>query len=222
MSVNDINPGNVIQDVGLVKTQVGRERNTQLQTEFLDLMMAQLNTQVPLKTMQQGDFLTQMAQLGSENEVNKARETLANSLQSNQALQASTLVGRSVLAPSSHVVLNQTSMIIGVLDLKQSTPAMTLSIMNYKGELVKTLLMGANDAGQVPFSWDGTNNDGVKMPKGNYTLVAYAQGQDSRFSVGTFVKTSVESVTIGNGGQPLTLNLRDLGQVSLSQVREIN
>lgn len=225
MSVNDINSSNVIQDLGLgQKPESSKDRNTLGQTEFLDLMVAQLKNQDPFKPMENGDFIAQMAQFSSVSGLNKLQssfDSLANSLQSNQALQASTLVGRSVLVPSSEAVLNQTGNVRGILDLQQSTPNITLSVMDAKGELVKTLQLGGHAAGEVPFVWDGTNNSGEKMPNGKYTLVADGQGPDSRFSVGTYVNASVESVTIGNGGQQLTLNLQDLGQVSFSQVREI-
>ena len=93
--------------------------------------------------------------------------------------------------------------------------------MDGNGELVKTIQLGGHSSGEVPFVWDGTNNAGDRMPAGNYRIVAEAQGSDSRFNVGTFVNAAVESVTIGNGGQQLMLNLKDMGSVNFSQVREI-
>jgi len=225
MSVNDINSNNVIQDLGLTQQpQSSKDRNSLGQTEFLDLMVAQLKNQDPLEPMQNGDFIAQMAQFSSVSGLNKLQasfDTLANSLQSNQALQASTLVGRSVLVPSDKAIFNQTANVRGIIDLQQSTPNVSLSVMDANGELVKTISLGGHAAGEVPFVWDGTNNNGEKMPYGTYKLEATGQGPDNRFSVGTLVNAAVESVTIGNGGQQLTLNLQDLGQVSFSQVREI-
>jgi flagellar basal-body rod modification protein FlgD len=225
MSVNNVDPNSVIQDLGLgQKAESSKSRNTLGQTEFLDLMVAQLKNQDPFKPMENGDFIAQMAQFSSVSGLNKLQssfDTLANSLQSNQALQASTLVGRAVLVPSDQAVLNQNGSVKGILDLQQSTPNITLSVLDSNGELVKTVQLGTHPAGEVPFVWDGTNNNGEKMPSGKYKLVADAQGPDSRFSVDTLITAPVESVTIGNGGQQLTLNLQDLGQVSFSQVREI-
>jgi flagellar basal-body rod modification protein FlgD len=225
MSVNDINTNATIQDLGLGKAQeTGKERNKLGQAEFLDLMVAQLKNQDPFKPMENGDFIAQMAQFSSVSGLDKLQksfDTLANSLQSNQALQASTLVGRSVLVPSSQAVLSPQSDVRGLLALEQSTPRLTVSIVNDSGELVKSMDLGGHSAGDVAFAWDGTNNAGEKMPYGNYRVVAEAQGPDNRFSVNTLVNASVESVTIGNGGQQLTLNLKDMGPVSFSQVREI-
>ena len=225
MSVNDINSNATIQELGLGKTQeTNKERNKLGQTEFLDLMVAQLKNQDPFKPLENGDFIAQMAQFSAVSGLDKLQnsfDTLANSLQSNQALQASTLVGRSVLVPSSQAVLSPQGNVQGILDLQQSTPKLSVSILNGNGELVKSMELGGHSAGEVSFGWDGTNNAGEKVPYGNYQIVAEAQGPDNRFSVSTLVNASVESVTIGNGGQQLTLNLKDMGPVSFSQVREI-
>jgi flagellar basal-body rod modification protein FlgD len=225
MSVNDINTNATIQDLGLGKSvDASKERNKLGQAEFLDLMVAQLKNQDPFKPLENGDFIAQMAQFSSVSGLDKLQksfDTLANSLQSNQALQASTLVGRSVLVPSSQAVLSPQGDVRGVLDLQQSTPKLNVSVVNGNGELVKSMELGGHSAGEIPFVWDGTNNAGEKMPYGNYRIVAEAQGPDNRFNVSTLVNAAVESVTIGNGGQQLTLNLKDMGPVSFSQVREI-
>ena len=69
------------------------------QADFLQLMTAQLEAQDPLKPQESGEFLTQLAQFGTVNgiqELQKSFTGLSNSLLSLQALQASTLVGRTV------------------------------------------------------------------------------------------------------------------------------
>lgn len=225
MSVNDINLNAAIQSLDLGKNaESSKDRNKLGQAEFLDLMVAQLKNQDPFKPMENGDFIAQMAQFSAVTGLDKLQnsfETLANSLQSNQALQASTLVGRSVLVPSSQAVLNEKGMVRGILDLQQSTPNLSVSIMDGNGELVKRMELGGHGSGEVPFVWDGTNNAGEKMPYGNYQLLAEAQGSGSTFGVDTLVNASVESVTLANDSRQLTLNLKDMGQVSFSQVREI-
>lgn len=225
MSVNDINSDSLIKELGLGQSaEVKKDRNKLGQAEFLDLMVAQLKNQDPFKPLENGDFIAQMAQFSAVTGLDKLQnsfDTLANSLQSNQALQASTLVGRSVLVPSSQAVLSPQGNVKGILELPQSTPNVSIAILDQSGALVKNIELGGHAAGEVPFVWDGTNNSGAKMPPGSYQVVAEGQGTDSRFSVGTLVTALVESVNIGNGGQKLTLNLQDMGQVDFSQVREI-
>ncbi len=69
---------------------------------FLKLMVTQLNNQDPFKPMENGDFLSQIAQFGSVTgleQLNKSFESLSTNITSGQALQAGSLVGREVLAP---------------------------------------------------------------------------------------------------------------------------
>ena len=80
------------------------EKKSLGQEEFLELMMTQLQNQDPLNPAESGEFLSQIAQFGTVNgitELQQSFSTLASSLQSNQALQASTMVGRSVLVESN-------------------------------------------------------------------------------------------------------------------------
>ncbi|WP_455203193.1 flagellar hook assembly protein FlgD [Kaarinaea lacus] len=225
MSINDINANSLLQELGVSKVQEKKDRNKLGQAEFMDLMVAQLRNQDPFKPLENGDFIAQMAQFSAVTgleELQGSFDTLATSLQSNQALQASTLVGRSVLVPSSEAVLNPGGNVRGILDLPQGTPNLSVSVLDSNGELVKRIQLGSHGGGDAPFLWDGTNETGEPMPAGVYKFVAEAQGTDSRVAVDTFINASVDSVTIGNGGQKLILNLKDMGQVDFSQVREIS
>lgn len=224
MSINDIGSSSLINDLGLAKTPEKDNSKKLGQEEFLDLMVAQLRNQDPFKPLENGDFIAQMAQFSSVSgleELQTSFNTLANSLQSNQALQASTLVGRSVLVPSTDAVLAQNGNVRGIMDLQQGSPNVRVTIQDGNGEFIKRIEMGSNASGEVPFVWDGTNQEGQRVPPGTYKIVAEAQGSDSRFNVNTLVDATVESVTIGNGGQQLVLNLQDMGSVNFSNVREI-
>ena len=92
---------------GLELKQPEKKANDELgQSEFLDLMIAQLQHQDPLNPADSGEFLGQLAQFGTVNGITELQNSfadLATSLQSSQALQASTLVGRNVLIPGNVV-----------------------------------------------------------------------------------------------------------------------
>ena len=103
--MSEIDSNNIYTQLGLNRTVETEQRdNDQLgQAEFLELMTAQLRFQDPLQPMENGDFLGQMAQFGTVsgiNDLNNTFNSMSSSFQSNQALQASTLVGRRVLVPS--------------------------------------------------------------------------------------------------------------------------
>ena len=70
--------------------------------QFMQLLIAQLKNQDPLQPQENGEFLSQLAQFetaaGAE-ELQKSFDTFSTNMMSASALQASSLVGRSVLAP---------------------------------------------------------------------------------------------------------------------------
>jgi len=203
---------------------VDKNNNDFGQEQFLTLMLAQLQNQSPLEPIKNGEFLTQMAQFSSAAgmaDLNKSFESVANTLQSNQALQASSLVGRSVLISSDKGRLSPGESLSGVIDLPSSTGNVTVTIRGLNGELLRSLELGSQSAGEINFSWDGIGDDGSSKPVGDYLITAEAEFDGETYSLETFVKSSVESVTIGQGGQGLILNITDLGSVTLDQIRKI-
>ena len=69
--------------------------------EFLELLVAQLNNQDPLSPQENGEFIAQLAQFSQVEGIEKLNSSMGSLLsgyQSSQALQASSLVGRKVIA----------------------------------------------------------------------------------------------------------------------------
>jgi len=194
------------------------------QQEFLTLMLAQLQNQSPLEPIKNGEFLTQMAQFNSAAgmaDLNKSFGEIVTTLQSGQALQASSLVGRSVLIESGQGHLSTDQSLKGVIELPTGIGNMTINIHGQNGELIRQLEFGPQSVGDVNFAWDGIGDDGETNPPGNYFITAEVQVEGETFSLKTYVKTSIESVTIGQGGQGLVLNLPELGSIQLDQVHKI-
>ena len=72
-------------------------------TDFLTLMLAQLQNQDPTSPVDSNTFLTQLAQLSEVQGIsalNTSFSTLSSSLTSSQALQASSLLGHQALVAS--------------------------------------------------------------------------------------------------------------------------
>lgn len=225
MSVNDIKNTALYQELGLQNNAPVKKSNELGQEEFLDLMVAQLRNQDPFKPLENGDFIAQMAQFSAVTGLSDLKTSfnqLASSLQSNQALQASTLVGRSVLVPTAYAPLQPGQGIHGVVEVPQSTMNLTVSIQDLNGELVRRIHLGGRESGDAEFSWDGLDQDGNPMPAGQYQIVAEVQGENDSYRAATFVNAAVESVLLGNAGQGIVLNLKDMGSVSFSEVREIS
>ncbi len=222
----DIDTSNVFSQLGLTKAQeIDSKSNNELgQTEFLELMTTQLQYQDPLEPMENGEFLSQMAQFGTVsgiNDLNTNFNTMSASFQSNQALQASTLVGRRVMVPAETAYLNANDPVNGAVELNQAATNVSLLIKDRSGQLVDRLELGRQQTGLVNFEWDGMDSNGDRLASGEYHLSAELQHGTSTSAGVTYSVVDVESVTLGVGGQGLTLTTTGLGDIDMSQVRKI-
>jgi len=207
------------------------------QTAFLELMIAQLNNQDPLSPKENGEFIAQLAQFSSVEgleRLNNNFDNFATSFTSNQALQASSLVGRSVTVPSETGVTDMNGVISGVIEVPESTGNVTMQILDDKGALVDEINLGAQPAQDMVFRWNGAQLElngqllesyvpasGEALPPGKYTIRASASQGAEQIGLATSVSANVNSVTLGNGGA-ITLNLAGIGPVSIEDVKQFN
>jgi flagellar basal-body rod modification protein FlgD len=224
--MSEIDSNNIYTQLGINKTDSSTtEANDELgQEQFLELMTAQLQFQDPLSPMENGDFLAQMAQFGTVsgiNELNTAFDNMSAAFQSNQALQASTMVGRDVLVPSDQAVLESEGDLHGAVDLDEAATSVIVSVTDASGQLVHRVDLGYQSAGLVEFDWNGLDSDGNRAAAGTYTLSAEVYQGDEVTAGETLTTVSVESVTLGQAGQDLTLTVSELGDIPMSQIRKI-
>ena len=212
-------------DLGLARQPVPApaSSNSLNQDAFLELMIAQFRNQDPFSPMENGEFLGQLAQFGTVSgieQLNTSIGGLASTLYSDQALQASSLIDRQVMVPRSTGVLRSGQPLTGAVDLPLSTGSLELRVSDADGVLVRRLDLGTQPQGIVRFSWDGLDASGQPLPTGEYRLDAVAGQSGFTEQVPVLVEARVESVTLGNSGGVL-LNLRDIGEIALSEVRRI-
>jgi len=193
------------------------------QEEFLELMTTQLQNQDPLKPMENGDFLAQIAQFSTVEgigDLNENFSALSESLVSSQALQATNLVGHRVLAPTGVAALAQGGSIRGALELPAASGEVVVNVYDQSGQVIRRLELGSQAAGSADFQWDGLKNDGTFAAPGNYFISAEA-GIDGQFeSVETLLASEVRSVTLSNSGG-LLLDLDGIGSLDFNEVRQI-
>ena len=123
-----------LAELGLAQAQPATTASKELgQEAFFDLMVAQLKFQDPLNPQENTEFVSQMAQFSSVESLSAIEGSLGSlvgSFQSNQALQASTLVGRDVLVPSRAGVLPENGELFGAVELQESMSDVRLRILN--------------------------------------------------------------------------------------------
>src|SRR5580658_3788437 len=112
-------------------------------TDFLTLMLAQLQNQDPTSPVDSNEFLSQLASLSEVQgitQLNSSFTALSNSLVSSQALQASSLLGHQALVSSSTAALATAGGTInGAVSVPQTSSQVVLNITNSAGVLVDSI-----------------------------------------------------------------------------------
>jgi flagellar basal-body rod modification protein FlgD len=223
MTTNSVN-NTTFDNLGLaLKQDTTKSSGAIGQDQFLQLMVTQLKNQDPTKPLDSGAFLGQLAQFGTVSGIQQMQTSLSDlstSLRSNQALMASGLVGRTVLAPGNVGALTAGVGLGGMLDLPSSASDVAVSITDSSGQLVQRLSLGSQVAGQVPFFWDGTMTNGAAAAPGQYKISAQALSGSDKYAVNTNVLSHVDSVSLGDP-KGMMLNLSGLGPVLVSDVKQI-
>lgn len=216
------------------KNQKEDKDNTLGQTAFLELMIAQMNHQDPLSPQDNTEFVAQLAQFSSVEgleRLNSNFEGFTNTFMSNQALQASSLVGTSVSVETDTSRLMEAGILSGSVQLENSTAAVRMNIYNDKGALVAQVPVGDQPAGEMVFRWDGQNMEvngklldwysEKPLPPGDYRFEVMGNQNGQPEQLTTALSANVNSVTMGSDGQ-LTLNLAGIGAVNIADVKQFN
>jgi flagellar basal-body rod modification protein FlgD len=191
---------------------------------FLQLLVTQLKNQNPLEPQDNGEFVAQLAQFSSLEGITSLNDTvtgLASNYNSSQALQASSLVGRSVIAPGDKAVVDTSKSMTGTVVIPDSVPAATLKITDKDGKAVRTIDLGSQSAGNASFIWDGKDDAGKTVESGTYSFAATTSIDDQAVALITYLPATVNSVTISQTGGELMLNLAGAGSIALSKVQTI-
>lgn len=193
---------------------------------FLQLLVTQLKNQNPLDPQDNTAFVAQLAQFSSLEGIttlNDSVNAITGGLQSSQALQASSLVGRSVIVQTNEALVDPASAkpFNGTVVVKEADSKPIITIKDADGDVVRTLEMPAQKAGSADFTWDGMDDDGVLLPKGNYTFDATVKSDTTTTALTTYLPATVNSVTLSSTGGEIMLNLAGLGSIGISKVQTI-
>jgi flagellar basal-body rod modification protein FlgD len=222
--MTSINP---YSGLGVSTTATTATTNTQNlgQADFLKLMTAQMTHQDPTQPMTNGDFLSQMAQFGTVNGIQGLQtsfDNFATSMGSNQTLQAASLVGHTVSAPSNQGLLTAGGTIKGSIDLSGSSPDVSVKIIDpATGSVIRNIDLGSQSAGTVPFIWDGNNNAGNPASPGVYQVQTESLLNGYNTALTPNIESQVESVSMGSGSQGVQVNLAGLGTINFNQIKQI-
>ena len=187
------------------------------QDRFLKLLSAQLMNQDPLNPMDNAQVTSQIAQINTVNGVEKLNQTMATMAQqfsAMQTMQGAMLVGRQVMVDGNQVVA-QNGVAQGMVTLDANAASLKVDVLDRSGNVVDTIPLGSNNAGEVPFSW--TPSASMDTTGMTFRVTASNNGQavTNTLSVQAKVKSASPTAT------GLTLELQGLGDVPFSKISSV-
>ncbi|AHG22045.1 flagellar basal body rod modification protein [Chania multitudinisentens RB-25] len=197
-----------------------------LNKNFLNLLVAQLRNQDPTNPMQNNELTTQLAQINTVSGIEKLNTTLgaiSGQINSNRSIQASSLIGHGVMVPGKAILVgNQGGKVSTTpfgIELERTADAVTVTISDAAGKVVRTMEIGGVAAGVHAFTWDGSMDDGSSAPDGAYSVAINARSGSEQLVAQPLRFALVSGVTRGTDGAKLDLGVA--GSAILDDVRLI-
>ncbi len=195
--------------------------------EFLKLLVAQMSNQDPLAPQQGSEYVAQLAQFSSVEQLiqlndrigvqgsslagmvdgldrlRKGQDDLLKGVQggSNPSLLGATsLIGRDIEATGGHVLLGEGTPTFQVR-LGADAAKGTLVIRDEKGNVVRRIDLEARAQGEHEVAWNGQDEDGQRLPDGRYSATVEARDATGEaVQAQTFTRGTVSRVSMTSQG----------------------
>ncbi|MFT6143593.1 MAG: flagellar basal-body rod modification protein FlgD [Myxococcota bacterium] len=143
------------------------------QDAFLNLLTTQLQNQDPANPMSNEDFIAQLAQFTSVEQLMGMRELMQEQTFGIAALNSSSmanLLGTEVTAASDRFSYSGEGDHALHFEASSAASSVTVRVMDETGNVVDTIEVGSVSAGEGTVNWDGLGIDGNRLPEGEYSF----------------------------------------------------
>lgn len=212
----------------------GNERQTgSLQNlgkdDFLQLLVTKLQYQDPLEPMQDEDFVAQLAQFSSLEQMNNIAEGIGLSnewdylqMQSLNNVMASGLIGKEATAEYSSIYFDGAEKATINFTLSSSVTEAEFVIKDASGEIVAKISQANLTAGSHSVKWDGTDSYGNTVDPGLYTVEASGtSAAGSNISPSLSLIGIVEQVIYRDGSAYLKIEGSEIPLGDITAVGEV-
>jgi flagellar basal-body rod modification protein FlgD len=169
------NPNGVVQTN---TTRTNGDNMTLGKEDFMKLLVAQLKNQDPNAPVDAKEFVTQLSQLTSVEQLTnmssqlKSLTTATTGLVSNEA---GNFVGKNIEANGSKLYLGEQNSPTSAFTLAQAADEVKITIRDEQGQAVRTIDKGFTKAGTTPLTWDGRDDNGDRIKSGAYSMTIEAK-----------------------------------------------
>ena len=165
-----------------------KESSSMGQKDFLTLFTTQLKCQDPLDPVKNEAFVAQLAQfsqLEATTSMDQTLKTYVESMAGERMMSSTNMIGKTVAVADAPAIIAGGKPAQGFVSLPNGAEGVKFQVYNDKGQMVATQIMGAQKMGDMPWTWDGSDDAGNKVADGNYFFKAtvISQGKTTTPSV---------------------------------------
>ncbi len=178
-----------IPAAGLSNTPANMQIN---QTDFLQLITAQMKDQNPLSPSDPTQFVTQLEGMSQVS----AMQSMQTSMQASSVMNGTSLIGHSILAPGTQATLATGGAIGGAVTAPAGTTKLAVSVQDSTGATIDSFSVTPADSGLTSFVWQGATNTGATAAPGIYTIGVTATVNGQTQPLDPMVVNKVDSVLL--------------------------
>jgi flagellar basal-body rod modification protein FlgD len=129
--------------------------------------------------------LAQFSQLEATTSMDQTLKTYVESMAGERMMSSTNMIGKTVAVADAPAIIAGDKPAQGFVSLPNGAEGVKFQVYNDRGQLVATQIMGAQKMGDMPWTWDGSDDAGNKVADGNYFFKAtvISQGKTTTPSV---------------------------------------
>ncbi|GAB6058084.1 flagellar hook assembly protein FlgD [Desulfonatronum parangueonense] len=190
---------------------------------FLRLLTTQLAHQDPLNPLDDKEFVAQLAQFSSLEQMSNMAEAMTemkDAVERQEMQGAVGYIGKEVMVEGRSISKEGAVTSSFAYTLPDVAEKLYLNIFDNHGNIVRTVKMPGRMPGEHQFSWDGKDHHGNELPDGVYTVSMAAEGKNGEPMMVSTRSSGVVSGVV-NDDNSVFLRLADGRRVNFRDVKEV-
>ena len=191
--------------------------------DFLNLLVTQLQHQDPLDPMDDKEFVAQLAQFSSLEQltnISSGIDGLSTAMGRQELINTSSYIGKDITADGYSISKEKGKISELYYEFDAEVASAQINILDENNNIVRTESLGAMAAGRRTYTWDCKDYKGNAVVDGTYNVYIVAEGKDGQtVMANTEVSGTVTAIQHTDG--VTWLSLGDGRMVNFSNVKYV-
>jgi len=193
------------------------------QSDFITILLAQLQYQDPNNPMDDKEMAAQLVQYSSLQmltNINDNLKTVVSNSNTDTVTSGVNYIGKSIKSTGYNLTVNSGTVSTLYYSLGESVTDATANIYDSDGDILRSVSLGSKSSGDYTFVWDGKDTNGNVCKDGTYGVIIKANNAAGESVV---VQSQISGVVTGvkNSSGTIYLELKDGRTVELGNVTEV-